>query len=135
MNKYFPYLLIGLILCFSEEADVLDESGLNVFIVHKLAKDVKFLPQELVGEIHLMEGERRSVTSDTRPTSTSERASANRDAMEHMPPSLQNTHRGVHNACAMRPDGVGNVTDVNGVQVLVVACLLYEDLFKGEGCI
>lgn len=53
------YLLIGLVLCFSEEADVLDESGLDVFVVHELTEDVKLLPQELVGEIHLREEERK----------------------------------------------------------------------------
>lgn len=49
------YLLIRLILCFSEEPDVLDESGLDVLIVHELAEYVKLLPQELVGKINLME--------------------------------------------------------------------------------
>ena len=29
-------------------------------------------------------------------------------------------HCSVHDACAMGPDGVGYVADVNGVQVLVV---------------
>lgn len=48
------YLLIRLVFCFSEEADVLDESRLDVFVVHKLAEDVKLLPQELVGKIHLI---------------------------------------------------------------------------------
>lgn len=43
-----------MVLCFSEEADVLNQSGLDVFVVHKLAEDVKLLPQELIGEIHLM---------------------------------------------------------------------------------
>lgn len=32
----------------------------------------------------------------------------------------------------MGPDGVGNVTDVDGVQVLVVTGLLYEDLLERE---
>lgn len=49
-----PYLLIRLILYLSKEAYVLYESGLDVFIVHKLTKDVELLPQELVGEIDLM---------------------------------------------------------------------------------
>lgn len=40
------------------------------------------------------------------------------------------THCGVHDAGAVGADGVGNVTDIDGVQVLVVACLLYEDLVK-----
>lgn len=56
LDRYlaFSYLLIRLVLGFSEEADILDESGLDVFVVHKLAEDVKLLPQELIGEIHLM---------------------------------------------------------------------------------
>lgn len=49
------YFLIRLVLCFSEESDVLDESGLDVLIVHELAKYVKLLPQELIGKINLME--------------------------------------------------------------------------------
>lgn len=53
MKRATSYLLIRLVLCFSEEADVLDEPGLDVFIVHKLAEDVELLLQELVGEIHL----------------------------------------------------------------------------------
>lgn len=57
--KPFFYLLIRLVLRFSEEADVLDESGLDVLVIHELAKDVKLLPQELVGEIHLKKYERR----------------------------------------------------------------------------
>ncbi|KAG7244474.1 hypothetical protein INR49_030126, partial [Caranx melampygus] len=32
----------------TEKADIFDESGLDVFIVHKLAEDVKLLTQELV---------------------------------------------------------------------------------------
>lgn len=49
------YLLIRLVLCFPEEANVLDESGLDVFVVHELTEDVELLAQELVGEIHLIE--------------------------------------------------------------------------------
>lgn len=49
------HLLIGLVLCFSEETYVFDESGLDVFVVHKLTEDVKLLLQKLVGEIHLTE--------------------------------------------------------------------------------
>lgn len=59
-----------------------------MFVIHKLAEDVKLLSQELVGEIHLMEGERRYVTSETRPALTCERASANVEVLEHIPPSL-----------------------------------------------
>lgn len=32
----------------------------------------------------------------------------------------------------MGADGVGDVTDVDGVQVLVVTCLLYEDLQESK---
>ena len=56
------HLLIRLVLCFPEEADVLDESGFDVFVVHKLTEDVKLLTQELVGEIHLMKAGRRRRT-------------------------------------------------------------------------
>lgn len=52
--KPVSYLLIRLVLRFSEKADVLDESGLDVFVIHKLAEDVKLLSQELISEIHLM---------------------------------------------------------------------------------
>lgn len=53
------YLLVRLVLGLPEEADILDESGLDVLIVHKLAEDVELLTQKLVGEVHL-EGERVS---------------------------------------------------------------------------
>lgn len=49
------HLLIRLVLCFSEETYVFDESGLDVFVVHKLTEDVKLLLQKLIGEIHLTE--------------------------------------------------------------------------------
>lgn len=55
------HLLIRLVLCLPEEADVFDESRLDVFVVHKLAEDVKLLPQELVGEIHLKKKKRGDV--------------------------------------------------------------------------
>lgn len=42
------------------------------------------------------------------------------------------THRGVHNAGAMGPDGVSNVTDVDGVQMLVVTRFLNEDLLESR---
>lgn len=48
-----PDLLIRLVFSLPEEADVLDEPRLDVFVVHELAEDVKLLAQELVGEIHL----------------------------------------------------------------------------------
>lgn len=54
-HRRCPYLLVRLVLCFSEESDVLDQPGLDVLIVHELAEDVKLLPQKLVGEINLME--------------------------------------------------------------------------------
>lgn len=60
-RQTFSHLLIRLVLCLSEEADVLDESGLDVFVVHELAEDVKLLAQELVGEIHLVKAERTHV--------------------------------------------------------------------------
>lgn len=40
------------------------------------------------------------------------------------------THGGVHDARAVRPDRVSHVPDVDGVQMLVVACLFDEDLWK-----
>lgn len=38
------------------------------------------------------------------------------------------THRGVHDARSVGPDGVCDVTDVDCVEMLVVACFFYEDL-------
>lgn len=46
------------------------------------------------------------------------------------PLAFQRTHRGVHYAGAVGPDGVGDVADVDGVQMLIVACLLDENLSK-----
>lgn len=83
------YLLIGLVLSFSEEANVFDQSGLNVLVIHELAEDVKLLAQELVGEIHCC----------------------------------------VHNASAVGSDGVGDVSNVDCVEMLVVTCFLNKDLF------
>ena len=40
------------------------------------------------------------------------------------------THSGVHYASAMSPDGVGYVTNVDGVEVLVVRRTLHKDLAK-----
>lgn len=51
------YLLVRLVLCFSEEANVLDEPGFDVFVIHELTEDIKLLAQELVGEVHLKERE------------------------------------------------------------------------------
>lgn len=47
------YLVIILILDFSEESDVFDKSGFDMFIIHELAKNVKLFPQELVSEVYL----------------------------------------------------------------------------------
>lgn len=47
------YLVIILILDFPEESDVLDKSGFDMFIIHELAKNIKFFPQKLVSEVDL----------------------------------------------------------------------------------
>lgn len=47
------YLVIILILDFPEESDVFDKPGFDMFIVHKLAKNIKFFPQKLVSEVDL----------------------------------------------------------------------------------
>lgn len=65
-----PYLLVRLVLCFSEEADVLDEPGFDVLVVHELAEDVKLFPQELVGEVHLMDEERCAAGEPNTPAWT-----------------------------------------------------------------
>lgn len=78
-HRDFSYLLIRLVLCFSEEADVLDESGLDVLVVHKLTEDVKLLPQELVGEIHLMKDERCAASE----AKTHGYTRTNRDGLKH----------------------------------------------------
>ena len=49
------YLLVGLVLGLPVEADVLDQPGLDVLVVHELAEDVELLAEELVGEVHLRE--------------------------------------------------------------------------------
>ena len=46
---------------------------------------------------------------------------------------VTSTHRGVHDARAVGSDGVGNVADVDGVQVLVVGLPLYKDLQERSG--
>lgn len=104
-----------------------------MFVVHKLTEDVKLLPQELVGEIHLKKQERRCATGET--NKTSETSISEGDPLKHTVLPFPSTHRGVHNACAVGPDGVGDVTDVDSVQVLVVTCLLYEDLLESKNCI
>ena len=53
------YLLVGLVLGLPVEADVLDQPGLDVLVVHELAEDVELLAEELVGEVHLREEEER----------------------------------------------------------------------------
>lgn len=45
--------MIILILDFPEESDVLDKSGFDMFIIHELAKNIKFFPQKLVSEVDL----------------------------------------------------------------------------------
>lgn len=80
-NGVCSYLLIRLVLCFSEEADVLDESGLDVFVVHKLAENVKLLTQELVGEIHLPKVERRCASDEGEGT-TLEATNPNGDVLK-----------------------------------------------------
>ena len=40
------------------------------------------------------------------------------------------THSGVHNASTMSPDGVGYVTNVNGVEVLIVRRTFNKDLVR-----
>lgn len=47
------YLVIILILDFPEESDVFDKPGFDMFIVHELAKNIKFFPQKLVSEVDL----------------------------------------------------------------------------------
>lgn len=88
-----------------------------MLIVHELAEYVKLLPQELVGKINLMEPNQQ-MWSDLRGKGTD---------------TFLYTYRGVHYACAVGPDGVGDVTDVDGVQVLIVTCLLNENL-KDRKC-
>lgn len=52
-TNLLSYLLIGLIFGLPEEADVLDESGLDVLIIHKLTEDVELLPKKLICEVNL----------------------------------------------------------------------------------
>lgn len=47
--------MIILILDFPEESDVFDKSGFDMFIIHKLAKNIKLFPQKLVSKVHLEE--------------------------------------------------------------------------------
>lgn len=52
--KWKPtYFLVGLILGFPEEADVFDESGFDVLVIHELTENVEFLAEELIREVHL----------------------------------------------------------------------------------
>lgn len=108
----FSNLLIRLVFCLPEEADVLDEPRLDVFVVHELAEDVKLLPQELVGEIHLPCQRRKDIPNTHKKASDAERKHKS-PRQVHCPPTL--THRGVHDSGAVCPDGVGNVSDVDGV--------------------
>lgn len=89
-----------------------------MFVVHKLAEDIKLLPQELVGEIHLAWEERKCIRriKQTEKADLGEKYKPSKtqaDRHIHTPDML--THRGVHDACAVCPDGVGNVSDVDGV--------------------
>ena len=43
-----------------------------------------------------------------------------------------NSHRRVHDASPVRPDGVGNVTDVDGVEVLVVRPTFHKYLSHNQ---
>lgn len=102
-----------------------------MFVIHELTEDVKLLPQELVGEIHLMKDAEVQQVRQTRLLGNLYlRGETNWNTL-----SFPSTHRGVHYACAVSSDGVGNVTDVDGVQVLVVTCLLYEDLLERRNCL
>lgn len=51
--SHSTYLVVILILNFSKESDIFNQPGLDVFIIHELAKDIKFLSQKLVCEIYL----------------------------------------------------------------------------------
>lgn len=88
-----------------------------MLVVHELAENVKLLPQELIGKINLR-GKKKQQTIELK----SERKT-HQSLQDRLDP-----HRGVHDACAVGPDGVGDVTDVDGVQVLVVTRLLDENL-------
>ena len=47
------YLLIRLIFGLPKEADVLDESGLDMLVIHELTENVELLPEKLVCEVYL----------------------------------------------------------------------------------
>lgn len=47
------HLLVGLILGFPEKADVFDESGFDVLVIHELTENVELLAEELIREVHL----------------------------------------------------------------------------------
>lgn len=111
--------MVRLILYLPEKADVLNEPGLDVFVIHELAEDVKLFPQELIGKIDLT-GEARSCLMKEKFQLRQQR--------EQIQICLWKTHCGVHDARAVRPNRVCDVTDVDGIEVLVVTRLFYEDL-------
>lgn len=47
------YLVIILILDFSEKPNIFNQSRFDMFIIHKLAEYIELLFQKLVGEINL----------------------------------------------------------------------------------
>lgn len=55
--------MVGLILGFPEEADVFDESGFDVLIIHELTENVELLAEELICEVHLQRYLRPSIFS------------------------------------------------------------------------
>ena len=48
----------------------------------------------------------------------------------HVACARSSTHSGVHNASTMSPDGVGDVANVDGVEVLIVRRTLNKDLVR-----
>lgn len=65
--------MVRLILYLPEKADVLNESGLDVFVIHELAEDVKLFPQELKGKIDLTGETGRCKMKAKTPTETTGR--------------------------------------------------------------
>lgn len=51
--NYVQYLMIILVLDFPEKPNIFNQSGFDMFIIHKLAKYIELLFQKLVGEINL----------------------------------------------------------------------------------
>lgn len=42
--------------------------------------------------------------------------------------NAKGTHCCVHDSCSMSPNRISNVSDIDGVQVLVITCSFNEDL-------